>query len=127
MFPTPIERTSRPWQITYQTLLPLALILWLLPLIAVAIFSVKPDSDFANANYWGWPSSFEGFTNYALVFTGSDMPQYLLNSFKITIPTVIGAVGLSCMTGFALGIYKFKANIWLFFMFVAGNFVRSRS
>lgn len=53
MFPTPIERTSRPWQITYQTLLPLALILWLLPLIAVAIFSVKPDSDFANANYWG--------------------------------------------------------------------------
>lgn len=27
------------------------------------------------------------------------------------------------MAGFALGVYKFKANIWLFFMFVAGNFV----
>ena len=48
MFPTPIERTSRTWQVTYQTFLPLALILWLLPLIAVAIFSVKPDADFAN-------------------------------------------------------------------------------
>ena len=123
MFPTPIERTSRTWQVTYQTFLPLALILWLLPLIAVAIFSVKPDADFANANYWGWPTEFKGFSNYWLVFTASDMPQYLLNSFKITIPTVIGAVALSCMTGFALGIYKFRANIWIFFMFVAGNFV----
>ena len=27
------------------------------------------------------------------------------------------------MAGFALGVYKFKANLWLFFLFVAGNFV----
>ena len=47
MFPTPIEKTSRPWQLTYQSLLPLALIMWLLPLIAVAIFSIKPAEDFA--------------------------------------------------------------------------------
>ncbi|MEO1788440.1 MAG: carbohydrate ABC transporter permease, partial [Pseudomonadota bacterium] len=62
-------------------------------------------------------------TNYGLVFFGSDMPRYLLNSVFITVPTVIGAVALSCMTGFALGIYKFRSNLWIFFMFVAGNFV----
>jgi multiple sugar transport system permease protein len=28
--------------------------------------------------------------------------QYILNSFKVTIPTVIGAVALSCLAGFAL-------------------------
>ena len=38
MFPKPIEKTSRSWQLTYQALLPLALIMWLLPLIAVAMF-----------------------------------------------------------------------------------------
>jgi len=123
MFPRPIETASRPAQITYKTLLPLALILWLLPLIAVAIFSIKPDADFAQGNYWGWPSSFEGLANYTLVFTQSDMPRYLLNSVLITVPTVIGAVALASMTGFALGIYKFRANLWIFFMFVAGNFV----
>jgi multiple sugar transport system permease protein len=42
---------------------------------------------------------------------------------KVTIPTVIGAVALSCMTGFALGIYKFRSNLLVFFLFVAGNFV----
>lgn len=123
MFPTPIEKTSRAWQITYQSLLPVVLIIWLLPLIAVAVFSVKPLADFANGNYWGLPSSFEGFANYGKVFFESDMPRYLLNSVFITVPTVIGAVALSAMTGFALGIYRFKGNLLIFFMFIAGNFV----
>ncbi len=123
MFPAPIEKQPRTAQISYQALLPLALLMWLLPLLAVALFSIKPEADFTSANYWGWPSSFAGGENYGLVFFGSDMPRYLLNSFLITIPTVIGAVALSAMTGFALGVYKFRSNIWIFFLFVAGNFV----
>jgi multiple sugar transport system permease protein len=123
MFPTPIEKRSRSWQLTYQAFLPIALIVWLLPLIAVAMFSIKPAADFANGNYWGLPSSFEGFTNYGKVFFESNMPRYLLNSMFITLPTVVGAVTLSCMAGFALGIYRFKGNLIIFFMFIAGNFV----
>ena len=123
MFPKPIEKTSRQWQITYQMLLPVVLVIWLLPLIAVAIFSIKPDADFVNGNYWGLPSSFEFFTNYGKVFFESDMPRYLLNSVFITVPTVIGCIILSSMTGFALGVYKFRGNLLIFFMFIAGNFV----
>ncbi len=123
MFPTPIEKRSRQWQISYQLMLPVVLVIWLLPLLAVAMFSIKPDADFTNGNYWGWPSSFEGFANYGKVFFESNMPRYLLNSLFITIPTVIGAVGLSAMAGFALGIYRFKGNLLIFFMFIAGNFV----
>jgi multiple sugar transport system permease protein len=123
MFPKPIEKSSRATQIGYQALLPFVLILWLLPLIAVAVFSMKPDADFTNGNYWGVPSSFEFFTNYGPVFFESDMPRYMLNSFLITVPTVIGRIALSSMTGFALGIYKFNGNLLIFFMFIAGNFV----
>ncbi|MEV8468534.1 carbohydrate ABC transporter permease [Fluviibacterium sp. DFM31] len=123
MFPTPIEKSPRSWQLTYQALLPIALIFWLAPLIAVAVFSIKPDVDFTQGNYWGVPSSFEGVANYGKVFLESDMPRYMLNSVFITVPTVIGAVALSCMAGFALGIYRFKGNLLIFFMFVAGNFV----
>ncbi|MFT4701778.1 MAG: multiple sugar transport system permease protein, partial [Yoonia sp.] len=32
MFPTPIEKRSRQWQISYQIILPIVLIIWLLPL-----------------------------------------------------------------------------------------------
>ncbi len=123
MFPTPIEKRSQSAQLTYQAMVPLALILWLLPLIAVAVFSIKPLADFTQGNYWGLPSSFEGINNYTRVFTDSPMPRYLWNSVLITVPTVIGVVALSCMTGFALGIYRFRGNLLIFFMFIAGNFV----
>lgn len=123
MFPTPIEKRSHAAQITYQSLVPLALVMWLLPLIAVALFSIRPLADFTSGNYWGVPSSFEMFTNYGRVFFDSDMPRYMLNSVLITVPTVVGAVALSCMTGFALGIYRFRGNLLIFFMFIAGNFV----
>jgi len=122
MFPKPIEKSSRSTQITYQGLLPIALLLWLAPLVAVALFSIRPDVDFIAGNYWGWPSSWEFFSNYGQV-VNSAMPRYILNSFLITVPTVIGAVALSCMAGFALGIYKFRGNLLLFFLFIAGNFV----
>ncbi len=123
MFPTPIQKRSEAVRVTYQVFLPIALILWLLPLIAVASFSIRPLTDFTQGNFWGWPSSFNLFSNYGRVFFESDMPRYMLNSLMITIPTVVGAVALSCMTGFALGIYRFKGNLLIFFMFIAGNFV----
>ncbi len=123
MFPRPIQQASAPAQRLYKTILPVSLILWLLPLLAVAVFSIKPAVDFTTGNYWGMPSSFEGFANYGQVFFNSDMPRYMVNSFLITVPTVIGAVALSAMAGFALGVYRFRSNLLIFFMFVAGNFV----
>ncbi|MGD1886584.1 MAG: carbohydrate ABC transporter permease [Cohaesibacteraceae bacterium] len=123
MFPRPIQQSGPAARLGYQAFLPLALALWLLPLIAVAVFSVKPDADFTNGNYWGLPSSFEYVHTYGQVFFNSDLQRYMLNSFLITVPTVIGAIALSAMTGFALGIYKFNGNLLIFFMFIAGNFV----
>ncbi len=122
MFPRPIAQVSAPTRIAYQVALPIVLILWLLPLIGVAFTSVRPASDLAQGNYFGWPSSF-AWQNYVEVFQNTPMWQYIKNSFYVTIPTMIGAVAISCMTGFALGVYKFKANLLVFFLFVAGNFV----
>ena len=122
MFPRPIAEVSAPARVAYQVALPVALILWLLPLLGVALTSVRPSSDLAAGNYFGMPSSI-AFSNYLEVFQSSPIAHYILNSFKVTIPTVIGVVALSCLTGFALGVYKFRANLFIFFAFVAGNFV----
>ncbi len=102
--------------------MPVALLLWLLPLLGVALTSVRPASDLATGNYFGLPSAF-AIENYRDIFVNAPIGQYMLNSLKVTIPTVIGAVALSCMTGFALAIYRFGGNLLIFFLFVAGNFV----
>jgi multiple sugar transport system permease protein len=122
MFPRPIEQTSVTTQRLYKVALPVALILWLFPLLGVAVTSVRPAMDLAQGNYFGVPS-YLAFENYLDVFRNSPIAHYILNSFKVTIPVVIGAVALSTMTGFALGIYKFRSNLLVFFLFVAGNFV----
>ncbi|MDP8079052.1 carbohydrate ABC transporter permease [Phocoenobacter skyensis] len=123
MFPRPIQQQSVTIQWIYKLALPIALFLWLLPLVAVMLTSIRPAADITMGNYWGMPSSFNLLENYRAVFDNSPIAHYILNSFKVTIPTVIGAVALSCMMGFALGVYNFKGNVFLFFIFVAGNFV----
>ena len=122
MFPRPIATRGPGARALYQIALPVALIIWLFPLLGVALTSVRPASDLAAGNYFGMPSSI-AFSNYVDVFQNSPIGRYILNSFKVTIPTVIGTLVLSCMTGFALGVYRFRGNILIFFLFVAGNFV----
>jgi multiple sugar transport system permease protein len=122
MFPRPIQQASAPAQWLYTIALPIALVLWLFPLLGVALTSLRPASDLAQGNYFGMPSGI-AWENYVFIFTKTPIGQYMLNSLWVTVPTVIGAVSLSLMTGFALAVYGFRANILIFFMFVAGNFV----
>jgi multiple sugar transport system permease protein len=122
MFPRPIQQSSPAAQWLYTIALPIALLIWLFPLLGVALTSLRPASDLAQGNYFGMPSGI-AWENYVFIFTQTPIGQYMLNSLWVTIPTVIGAVSLSLMTGFALSVYGFRANILVFFMFVAGNFV----
>jgi multiple sugar transport system permease protein len=71
----------------------------------------------------GWPREIDLVENYAEVFTASPMGRFLFNSFAITLPAVAGAIALACMAGFALAKYRFRGNLLLFAVFIAGNFV----
>ncbi|MEL6734555.1 MAG: carbohydrate ABC transporter permease, partial [Pseudomonadota bacterium] len=66
--------------------------------------------------------------NYAQVFRETKALQYLINSFLVTVPTVILSVSFACLAGYALAIYRIPlggANLAIpfFMLFVAGNFV----
>jgi multiple sugar transport system permease protein len=123
MFPTPIDRVSAPVRGLYKAALPISLLVWLAPIIAVALTSIRGQADLTAGNYWGLPTQWQVAENYSAVFRNTPIVHYIVNSFLVTIPTVIGAVALSCLAGFALGIYRFKLNLLVFFIFVGGNFV----
>ena len=123
MFPTPIEKTSGFVRSAYRVALPISLFIWLVPLLGVMLTAMRGPGDITAGNLWGLPSQWMLITNLSDVFSNTPMFHFILNSFKITVPTMIGAVALSCMTGFALAAYKFRGNLLLFFIFVAGNFI----
>jgi len=123
MFPRPIEKSSPAFRTGYQAFLPVALLLWLLPLIAIFLTSIRSAKDINSGNVFGWPSEFVLVENYTAVFTQSAAAQYMLNSVFITVPTVAISVTLACLAGYALAIYRFRVALPLFFLFVAGNFI----
>ena len=123
MFPRPIQKASPAAQTTYKVFLPIALFLWLLPLLAIFFTSVRPGGDINAGNVFGWPSNFQLVENYMAVFQESRAATYFWNSVKITVPTVILSVAMACLAGYALAIYRFRWAVPLFFIFVAGNFV----
>ncbi len=123
MFPQPIAKASFGVNISYRIALPVSIVLWLLPLMAVMATSVRSLADINAGNYWGLPTEWNFVENYTMVFTSTPMAQYMFNSLLITLPSVAGAVALSTLAGFALAKYQFKSNVWLFAMFIGGNFV----
>jgi multiple sugar transport system permease protein len=119
-FPGPIER--RGSRILWGAAVALLLAVWMLPLAGVALTSLRPAEDLARGDYWGWPQALEP-RNYATVLQGSRMARFMLNSVLVTVPSVVGALALSAMAGYALAKHDFPGNRWLLSLFVAGNLV----
>lgn len=125
MFPTPIEKTSAPVRIIYKIALPVVLIGWLLPMLAILVTSIRGNADIIAGNYWGWPTEFKLIENYSEVFNPARSPmlRYFINSVLITLPSVAMAIFFSAMAGYTLAIHRFRGRILLYAMFIAGNFV----
>lgn len=125
MFPTPIQQRSPVVRLLYKFAVPIVMIIWLLPMVAILLTSIRGNADIISGNYWGWPTEFKLLQNYAEVFNPARSPMllYFRNSLIITIPSVFFAVFFSAMAGFTLAIHDFKGRILLYAMFIAGNFV----
>jgi len=90
MFPTPIQKYSLSANVTYRIALLVTLFIWLLPLIAVMLTSIRTYDDILAGNYWGWPEESGAIENYSRIFADGRMARYFLNSLVITLPTVFG-------------------------------------
>lgn len=130
MFPRPVQKSSSFIRGSYSLLVPISLFIWLLPLIAIFMTSVRPEADIASGNVFGVPSDFLLFENYGRVLAETEALKFFWNSVLITVPTVILSISLACLAGYALAIYRVRipfvssnVAVPLFLIFVAGNFV----
>jgi multiple sugar transport system permease protein len=123
MFPRPIQDASRRRQLLYKVALPISLIIWLLPMIAIIATAGRSLSDLNRGNYWGVPSQWAFVENFSSVFGSSPIATYLLNSVIITVPSIVGTLFLSTLAGAGLALYKFRGRFLILALFIAGNFV----
>ena len=75
MFPTPIQNYSLKINIGYRVLLIITLLIWLLPLIAVMLTSIRTFDDVLAGNYWTFQKK-QLYANYVAVFADGKMAGF---------------------------------------------------
>lgn len=93
------------------------------PLVVIGLISLVPFLWLVRSSFMDSYEIFEFppkwlpdqllFSNYADVFQILDLKTYLVNTFLIIIPCIIGNVFTSCLCGYAFGRLNFKyKNMW---------------
>lgn len=94
-----------------------------IPLVVIGLISLVPFLWLVRSSFMDSYEIFEFppkwlpdqllFSNYADVFQVLDLKTYLVNTFLIIIPCIIGNVFTSCLCGYAFGRLNFKyKNMW---------------
>lgn len=114
------KRRSSPLNILLFILLVAFTLFWLIPIFGALYMSIRTQGDITANTLWSVPSVLT-LDNFGKAWERGQVSRYLGNSFIITIPSLIGTLFLSSLAAFALARYKFKGNLLIYFMFVAGT------
>jgi multiple sugar transport system permease protein len=121
--PTVITEERRPFfnadTLRYVFLVILTLI-WLLPVFAAVTTAFRTMAEINANGLWSIPNQLT-FDNFTEAWTRANVSKYLANSFIITIPALFFMLFFSSLSAYALARFRFKLNLPIYFMFVAGT------
>ncbi len=100
--------------------LTLLTLLWLVPIFAALVTSFRTMDEMTINGFWSIPETLT-FNNFQRAWTDAQVSKYLINSFIITIPSLFAMLFLSSMSAYALARFKFRGNLFFYFMYVAGT------
>ena len=112
--------SSRPGRILVYALM----FLWTLPTFGIFVSSFRPELDVKTSGWWNWftdPSiTLDNYRSVLSSAPGDDnLGKFFLNSFRITIPSVLLSVGIALLASYAFSWMRFKGRDWLFVGVVA--------
>jgi multiple sugar transport system permease protein len=97
----------------------LLLLVWISPILASLLTSLKSLEELNEGYYWTLPRQWS-IGNYVEAFTVGKFSRYFWNSLIITVPTVIAVLFFSSLNGYVLAKLRFRWNNKLMLVFLAG-------
>jgi multiple sugar transport system permease protein len=98
-------------------------LLWLVPFV-ISIFTATKSLNELMADPYMWlPPQVFTWDNFLRVWTEGNMSMYFRNSVIITVPAIVGTLFLSSLSAFALAFYRFRLNMTVLMIFVAGMLI----
>ena len=107
----------------------LAAAAYLIPLVVVVLNSLRSAEEIAQTSMIGWPQQW-AWGNYATAWskfcvnqTCAGIRPYMLNSALITVPATILSTLLGAIAGYAISLWRFRGDRWIFGVVTLGLFL----
>ncbi|QLG41210.1 carbohydrate ABC transporter permease [Paenibacillus sp. FSL W7-1088] len=105
-------------KIVIYSMLSVAAVVWLLPVLWVVISALKTNSDLYSfpPKLWPQPVTFEHFKE---AFRKGDFGLYFMNSTIVTVSSTVLLLLINSMAGFALAKYRFRGSTIILIGFIS--------
>jgi ABC-type glycerol-3-phosphate transport system permease component len=97
------------------------LVIYAAPIIGVLLTSLQSNAEIAARGVWHIPEN-ATLENFVDVWTNTELPRYLLNSFLVTIPATFLSVLGGVLLGYVFSQFRFPFAELLFLVVIAGMF-----
>lgn len=102
---------------------------YLAPLVVVILNSLRTNEEIAQSSMIGWPQHW-AFGNYAMAWGGfcvaetcAGIRPYMINSALVTIPATIISTLLGAIAGYAISLWRFRGDNWIYGIVTLGLFL----
>jgi len=123
------DRTFTPSRALIYLVVMLVAAAWLVPLIVVVLNSLRSNEEIAQTSMIGWPQHW-AFGNYLTAWSDFCVAQtcagirpYMLNSALVTIPATIFSTLLGAVAGYAVSLWRFRGDQWIYGIVTLGIFL----
>jgi glucose/mannose transport system permease protein len=123
------DRTFTPSRTLIYLVIMLVAAAWLVPLIVVVLNSLRSNEEIAQTSMIGWPQHWAfgnyltAWSNFCVAQTCAGIRPYMLNSALVTIPATIFSTLLGAVAGYAVSLWRFRGDQWIYGIVTLGIFL----
>src|SRR6185369_6118029 len=124
------ERNFAPSRMLIYLVVSLFAVAYLVPLIVVVLNSLRSNEEIVQTSMIGWPRQW-AFGNYLTAWSDFCVAQtcagirpYMLNSALVTIPATILSTLLGAGAGYAVSLWRFRGDQWVYGIVTLGILLR---
>jgi len=123
------DTTFTPSRILIYLVVSLIAAAYLVPLLVVVLNSLRTAEEIAQTSMIGWPKQW-AWGNYVVAWgdfciaqTCAGIRPYMLNSALVTIPATIISTLLGAVAGYAVSLWRFRGDRWIYGVVTLGIFL----
>lgn len=123
------DRTFTPSRMLIYLVVVLVAAAWLVPLIVVILNSLRSNEEIAQTSMIGWPlhwafgNYLTAWSDFCVAQTCTGIRPYMLNSALVTIPATIFSTLLGAVAGYAISLWRFRGDQWIYGIVTLGIFL----